>query len=257
MADGDAVPEVPTRFLSHQDVLPLDLIRARHFTVAGCGAVGTIVARLLARLGAHRFHLVDGGEVEERHLNCQVFSQNQVGMNKAAALATQLQEVHPKVRCITTSHNLGPDDLVPGKQDFLILTTDDASLAGQVLEWLAAWDASDRPSLWVAALHGSRGGYCFHDLKQGIPEGLPQEMAHILEGASFADADSTEHGDDEPCRDRPITTAYATAAVLGQAIIARLNIRPVKHMVTFDLDAMVAGDPGDLVIGVAGERPPQ
>lgn len=244
MAEPNAGPEVPTRFASHQDVLPLDLIRPRHFTIAGCGSVGSVLGRLLARLGAHRFHLIDGAEVEERDLNRQVFRKEHVGMNKAAALAMQLNEVHPKVRSITSARPLDAQALVPGKQDILILATDDPELPGHVLSWLEPWEPADRPTLWVLALRGSRGGYWFHDLKQGIPDEIPEPMLDLL----------TYAADKEP-NDRPVTIAYATAALAGQAITTRLNIQPVKHLVTFDLADMVAGAPEDLVIGVGGERP--
>lgn len=238
MAAKQAVPEVPTLFSSHQEIIPLDVIRARHFTIAGCGALGTILARILARLGTHRFHLIDGDKVEERHLNREVFGHDQVGSNKAAALSYQLGRIHSKVRCVTTGKKLSKDDLLPGREDHLILAADDPDLALAVFDWVRDWAPEERPTLWVTYLAGLRGGYGFFDLKQEVPSALPEDLEDLRQ-ALHASKGAKEGA---PRADRIATTAYVVSGLLAQAIADRLMTRPIRDVVTIDLGATVRSD---------------
>ena len=76
-----------------------------HFTVIGCGAIGTIFAEMLVRSGARHFFLVDGDRVEESNLNrCPAFAQADVGRNKAAVLKARLLAINAGVKAAVSEH---------------------------------------------------------------------------------------------------------------------------------------------------------
>lgn len=60
--------------------------------VIGCGGVGSWLASAVARLGdVNQMILVDGDKLEEKNLDRQLFSIEEVGLNKAEALARRLK----------------------------------------------------------------------------------------------------------------------------------------------------------------------
>lgn len=72
-------------------------LRRTRVLIAGCG-LGSVVAELLARTGCGDFVLADGDRVEAHNLNRQMFTQRDLGRNKAEALASRLREIHPQVK---------------------------------------------------------------------------------------------------------------------------------------------------------------
>lgn len=214
----------PRLFESHQEIIPFETIKERHFTIVGCGSLGTIAGRILARLGAHRFHLVDGEKVEIRHLNREVFTQDQIGTNKATALAYQLTGIHPKVRAITTARHYEVDHLMRGKEDILLLTTNDPSVPQMVLDEVNQWDRAERPTLFVARHTGLTGGYWMADLKTETHTGVPALPWLLPSGVETADANR-----------RIATTAHFVAGVVGQAIVEHILGRRIAERVDLDL----------------------
>lgn len=215
----------PAFFSGHQEILPLDIIRARHFTIVGCGSLGSVIGRILSRLGAHRFHLIDGEKVELRHLSRSVYAFEQVGTNKAAALSYQLGEIHSKVRCVTTSKPLSLEHLKAGKEDILILSSSDPGLPKRALDWFRDWQPQDRPTMWVTRYSALKGGYWFADLKKGLPERIPDLPWLTPTGHDQADAQR-----------RIVTTAHAVAGLTCQSIVQHLMARPFRDLVTLDLE---------------------
>lgn len=60
--------------------------------VIGCGGVGSWLAEALSRLGnPSSIILVDGDTLEEKNLDRQLFSQSDIGKNKAMALSAKLK----------------------------------------------------------------------------------------------------------------------------------------------------------------------
>jgi ThiF family len=56
-------------------------------TVVGCGGIGSFTAFALAKLGVRDLHLVDFDTVETHNTPNQLFTPNQIGTSKVAALA--------------------------------------------------------------------------------------------------------------------------------------------------------------------------
>lgn len=207
----------------------MEAIERRHFTVIGCGSLGTVMGRILARLGAHRFHLIDGEAVELRHLNREVFSHDQLGDNKAAALASQLQRIHPKVRSVTTAKRFDVGHLQRGKEDVIVCTTSDLTVPGQVLEAVRGWDESERPAVLVARHTRLVGGYWMADLRTDPSADLPPDLPWMIAtGSQESDA-----------RCRIATTAHAVAGLTSQAVVEHINGRRVKPVVTLDLGELL------------------
>lgn len=65
--------------------------------IAGCG-LGSVAAELLARTGCRDFVVADGDNVEVHNLNRQMYSHQDVGRNKAEALAARLRAIHPQIQ---------------------------------------------------------------------------------------------------------------------------------------------------------------
>ncbi len=86
--------------------------------VAGCGALGTHAAELLARAGVGRLLLVDRDLVEETNLHrVALFTPRDLGRPKAEAAAKRLASIAPEVSITPHVAHLGPDlalDLVSG-----------------------------------------------------------------------------------------------------------------------------------------------
>lgn len=222
----------PRLFESHQDIIPIERIKDRHFTIVGCGSLGTVTGRILARLGGHRFHLIDGERVEIRHLNREVFSHDQVGTNKATGLAYQLSGIHPKVRAVTTAKPFSPDHLERGKEDIILLSSSDPALPQQVLDTVATWDDGERPALFVTRHTGLVGGYWYVDLKKESRKDVPDDLHWLVPtGRETSDA-----------RSRIATTAHVVSGILAQAIIDHILGHPLRERVDVDLGALVRED---------------
>lgn len=218
----------PRLFESHQELMPLEAIKDRHFTIVGCGSLGTITGRILARLGAHRFHLVDGERVEIRHLNREVFTQDQIGMNKATALAYQLTGIHPKVRAVTTANPFEPDHLMRGKEDILLLATSTTDLPQTVLDAVNLWDRNERPALFVARHTGLTGGYWMRDLKTDDLEQVPALPWLVPTGKGTEDANR-----------RIATTAHVVSGIVSQAIVEHVMGHRIVQRYDLDLEKML------------------
>lgn len=61
--------------------------------VAGCGAVGSVVARTLATMGVKNFHFIDYDHVEEHNLGTQFYPSTSVGSYKVDALSSECHRV--------------------------------------------------------------------------------------------------------------------------------------------------------------------
>lgn len=72
---------------------PLTWFSDRRVLVLGCGALGSWAAELIVRSGAAAVDVVDNGNVNPGLLVRQNFVQDDIGMNKAKALAPRLQAV--------------------------------------------------------------------------------------------------------------------------------------------------------------------
>lgn len=84
-------------FLRHSGWIgPEELDRA--LNIVGCGAVGSHIALLAAKMGFHRFRLWDGDSVEPHNLANQVYDVEHIGMYKTDALQHVLKRFNPAVQ---------------------------------------------------------------------------------------------------------------------------------------------------------------
>lgn len=236
----------PSHYERHQQLIPLEAIENKQILLIGCGSLGTLIARLLARLGVTRFHLIDPAAVTPAHLNRAAFSEHQIGHNKAAALNAVLTEIHKRVRCITTAREFKTDHLTQGREDAIVVTTSDPRLPNRVIDGVSNWPREERPVLLVARHAGLTGGYWLSDLETDENVNWPSDLPWL----SLTDPP-------EPAKEaRLATTAHFAASIATQALIDHLIARDgspqtatsflpvIKRRVDFDLGQIVHESPG-------------
>lgn len=70
-------------------------ISATRLFIGGCG-VGSNIAESAVRTGFQRLTIIDGDTVEKSNLNRQIFTEDDLGKNKALATAQRLQQIAPR-----------------------------------------------------------------------------------------------------------------------------------------------------------------
>ncbi len=74
---------------------PLSWWRRRRVTVLGCGAIGSVLAVLLARAGAAKIRLYDNGAITPGILVRQNYERRHIGYSKVSATKIYLQAINP------------------------------------------------------------------------------------------------------------------------------------------------------------------
>lgn len=107
--------------------------------IIGCGGVGSYLVPLIAKLliaapAGTEMVLVDGDTIEKKNLDRQLFAENQIGVNKANALA---QLIHTNDKRVTIKveeryFSFGFPGVKP--EDFLICCADNHPCRREVLE---------------------------------------------------------------------------------------------------------------------------
>lgn len=80
--------------------------------IAGCGGIGSNVARNLVQVGVKKFHLVDFDVVEYSNLNRQFFTQAQIGLLKSECLKENLLSIYPDLDIILENKKLESDNML-------------------------------------------------------------------------------------------------------------------------------------------------
>ncbi len=227
----------PHHFSRHQEIIPLETVQDQHVMLLGCGSLGTLIARILVRLGVRRFHLIDPRAVTPDHLNRAAFSEDQVGHNKAAALSIVLARIHKSVRCITTAKPFALEHLTPGRENAIVITTSDPRLPPRVLGAVHQWPQDERPVVLVARHAGLTGGYWLSDLNADRDVKWPSDLPWL----------SLNDPPEPKTESRIATTAHFAAAIATQALVDHMVARQrgsehkvrVKREVEFDLGGFV------------------
>ena len=76
-----------------QNIYNIDRV---HFTIIGCGAIGSYTAMALVRAGGRYFDLYDHDIVATVNIGVQHFNLNHVGKAKTRMLALQMNEINPR-----------------------------------------------------------------------------------------------------------------------------------------------------------------
>ena len=77
-----------------------------HVQIIGCGGLGANAALALAQAGVGRLDLFDPDQVDLSNLHRQPFTTDQIGQNKAQALAHLIQERNGEIRVRPTMRPL-------------------------------------------------------------------------------------------------------------------------------------------------------
>lgn len=64
-------------------------------TLVGCGAIGSSVGELIARMGFDRINLIDFDKVEEHNLANQLYNYDDIGKTKVQALKEKIKRINP------------------------------------------------------------------------------------------------------------------------------------------------------------------
>ena len=92
MALGEQLQSLPEAcYVRQQDILPVDILAEAHVTVIGVGAIGSMVAVNLAKMGIGHLTLYDGDTVEAHNLPNQWYGPRDLGRPKAEALKEALE----------------------------------------------------------------------------------------------------------------------------------------------------------------------
>ncbi len=109
-------------FLRHAGwVSPEDLTLP--LVIIGCGAVGSHVALIAAKMGFSNFVLYDADIVEEHNLPNQTYEPEHVGLPKVEALAMVLKRFNPEIR-IETNNGFFTEANASALQGFVVIATD-------------------------------------------------------------------------------------------------------------------------------------
>ena len=97
----------------------------------GCGSVGSTVAELLARFGLTHMHLYDFDYVEPHNLVNQMFTRDQVGMEKTEALKQILLSINPEMEIKLHKEGWKEDTPLTG---YVFLAVDNIDLRRKIVE---------------------------------------------------------------------------------------------------------------------------
>lgn len=96
-------------------------------TIIGCGATGSNMALIAARMGFTKFDLWDADNVESHNLPNQVFFTRHIYQNKAEALAEILKEFNPRIEVTVHKEFFYSEQHKDSISGILILTVDSNS----------------------------------------------------------------------------------------------------------------------------------
>lgn len=108
------------------DEILQDKISNTSILFAGCG-LGSTIATSAARTGFLKYNLIDGDCVELSNLNRQAYFTDDLGMNKAQALARILQKINPLIKPEVIRSYIDTSDIQNGLlkgYDYIINTVD-------------------------------------------------------------------------------------------------------------------------------------
>jgi len=124
---------------------PVNGLANKNILVWGCGGLGSWIAEFVVRAGARRVCLHDPGIITGGLLVRQNFTENDIGADKASALATRLQAISDRTE-IRVRHGYEPDDGDFAAADLII----DATVSIAVTRTLDAMFLNTHRNLWIA-----------------------------------------------------------------------------------------------------------
>jgi sulfur carrier protein ThiS adenylyltransferase len=103
-------------------------IKQTRLLIIGCGGLGSNIANILTRSGFSKFILIDYDKVELKNLNRQIFSIEQCGIKKVAALKENLKKINKEINIKMICKKINRINLkkiiIKEKPDFVIEAVD-------------------------------------------------------------------------------------------------------------------------------------
>jgi len=134
---SDERAEVTTR---RDEQRPVGAFQGKTVHLWGCGGLGSWIAEFVTRAGAARISICDPGRVTGGLLVRQDYIEEDIGQNKALALATRLRAISDRVEVTAFSGAL-PDNIEDALNSDVLI---DATVSIAVAQALAAF-AADKP----------------------------------------------------------------------------------------------------------------
>lgn len=122
-------------FLRHSGYIATEDLQD-NVIIIGCGAVGSNVAVLLARMGVTNFTLFDSDKVEAHNLPNQAFDVCHLGKPKVEALKDVLLRFNPQIK-VTANNSFFTEETEIDIAGPVILATDSFSSRGMIMGILA------------------------------------------------------------------------------------------------------------------------
>lgn len=148
-----------TTDFGRRDGLP-DRVRQFRIGIAGCGGIGSNVARFLVEAGFYRLRLVDFDRVEAGNLNRQFFTAAQIGRLKTVQLRRNLLAVAPSAKrslqAVKARLTAANAPAVFSSCDLVVEALDDSGLKRRLIESLS----TAFPLLPLVAASGIAGREC-------------------------------------------------------------------------------------------------
>jgi len=184
-------------------------------TIIGCGAVGSNVAVLAAKMGWTRFSLWDNDLVEDHNLANQAFDVHHIGMPKVQALEEVLKRFNPAIQVTTHNEFFTPESEVE-EAGPMVIATDTMSSRAEIME-AVEYDVD------VDHVFETRLGFDF-----GIVNVVNNSSADDLEQWRATLRDDSEVPDG-PCNQRMCTTlVWATASHLVHTLCSKYAAEKAK-----------------------------
>jgi hypothetical protein len=132
---SDERAEVTTR---RDDQRPVNAFKGKHVHVWGCGGLGSWIAEFVTRAGVAKISLCDPGSVSGGLLVRQDYLEEDIGRNKAQALASRLRAISDSIEIVADPDGL-PADIEDALASDVII---DATVSIAVAQTLSAFAAS-------------------------------------------------------------------------------------------------------------------
>lgn len=192
--------------------------------IIGCGAIGSTVAVMLARMGVTHFTLYDMDEVNAHNLANQNYYYYEVGKLKTLCTAEHISAINPDVR-------------VKCKGEYT-----NQRLSGYV--FLCVDNIDTRRSICDANLNNDNIKYVF-DFRMGLFNAQTyaanwqdeQSKLKIIDSMMFSHDEAKENTPVSPCGTtlNVITTVNAVVAAGCNQFIKAVNKQETKHLIVVDL----------------------
>jgi molybdopterin/thiamine biosynthesis adenylyltransferase len=115
-----------------RNLLPESALAGKGAMVVGVGGIGSPTAILLAQMGVPRLYLVDFDKVEPPNVATQMYTEDQVGLPKVAALEETIRVVHPLCDVKALEGRFTAEMLDLPQWDVLVLSLDSIEVREQV-----------------------------------------------------------------------------------------------------------------------------